>query len=112
MKPILRHVLRLLALATFWGLSGYMIGAAIAAAFYLIYPVGVILGSLNLILGMLLFLGITRDPTAERIFFEGPHPNESGRVEVGCLWALPVSLLLYGLWLWVLVFFVRFIAPS
>jgi hypothetical protein len=86
--------------------------AAIASAFYLTYPVGIILGSLNLLLGLLFFLGITRDPTAERIFFEGPRPSEEGLVEIGCLWALPVSFLLFGLWLWVLIFFVRFISSS
>lgn len=112
MNRYLRDLLLVLALATLWAGSGYAIGMGIEAMFRTGYPAGIIVVSLNVILGLSLFLGITSDPTAERIFFEGPHPNEPGLLKIGCLWVLPLSLFIVGLMWWIVAFLVRFIFPS
>jgi hypothetical protein len=109
MNRWLRDLILILGLAGLWGISGYAIGVAIEAMGFNDYPVGIICASINLILGMSLFLGITKDPTTERIFFEGPRPNERGRWEIGCLWAMPISLLLFGLIAWIVIVIMRFI---
>jgi hypothetical protein len=111
MNRWLRDLMLILALAGFWAVSGYAIGAAIEALGLDQYPFGIIVASLNLILGMLLFLGITKDPTADRIFFEGPRRDEPGYPAIGCLWGLPISLLIMGLSMWVVAIFVRLIFP-
>lgn len=104
----LRDLLFILALGALWAGSGYVIGR-VGEAMGLDYPLGVIFASLNTILGMSLFLGITKDPTADRIFFEGPRPNEGGRWSIGCLWVMPVSLLILGLGMWVVAVVLRLI---
>lgn len=112
MNRYLRDFLLILALATLWAGSGYAIGAGIEAMFRTGYPVEIITASLNAIMGLSLFLGITSDPTAERIFFEGPHPDEPGLLKIGCLWVLPLSLFIVGLIWWIVAFLVRLIFPS
>lgn len=112
MNRYLRDLLLILVLAALWAGSGYAIGVGIEAMFKTGYAVGPIVASLNVILGLSLFLGITNDPTAERIFFEGPRPNEPGLPQIGCLWILPLSLLVIGLMLWFVALLVRFIFPS
>ena len=84
-----------------------MVGIALETAGLPYPPLKVILASLNVIIGILLFLGITRDPTAERIFFEGPRENEAGRPAIGCLWLMPVSLLVLGLVMWLVAIILR-----
>jgi hypothetical protein len=81
----------ILALAGLWGASGYVIGAVIETIGFDDYSFSTIFASLNLIIGMSLFLGITKDPTAERIFFEGPGKDDEGRgyPQIGCLWLMP-----------------------
>jgi hypothetical protein len=116
MNRLTRDLILILALAALWAISGYAIGEAIK--FFVegfgvtILPLGVILASINLIIGMLLFKGITRDPTAERIFFEGPEKKGEGNLNVGCLWVMPVSLLLIGLYVWLVVGILRLIFPK
>lgn len=111
MERYWRKLLYILVLAAFWAASGYALGMAFESFFRTGYPVENVFASLNLILGMSLFLGVTRDPTAERIFFEGPRPDEPGRLEVGCLWLLPLSLLVIELWMWVVALLMRLIFP-
>jgi hypothetical protein len=108
MSRWLRDLMLILALAGFWAVSGYAIGMAIEASGFSSYPFGVIGASINLILGMCLFLGITKNPIVERIFFEGPRPNERGQWTIGCLWAMPFSLLVFGLIAWLVVIILRF----
>ncbi len=104
MNRYLRDLLLILALAGLWGGSGYAIGASFEAV-GLPWPLANIFAALNLILGMSLFLGVTKDPTAHRLFFEGPRWGEEGRLSIGCLWVLPTGLLFLGLlmWLWAIV---------
>lgn len=112
MNRLLRVLIRILALTTLWAAGGYALGVAIEATIELNYPVGIILASLNVILGLSLFLGITHDPTAERIFFEGPRRDEAGRPAIGCLWGLPFGLLVFGLLMWLVAIFMRLIFPN
>lgn len=111
MNRMWRNFLFILVLASLWALSGFAIGSGVEAILGIDFPIAIILASLNLILGLTLFLGITRDPTSERIFFEGPQPDEPGRPAIGCLWLLPLSLILVGLWLWLVAFFMRVFFP-
>jgi uncharacterized membrane protein len=117
MNRLLRDLGLILALAALWAISGYAIGAAIEIITTEIlgldpYPLGVIMASINVIIGLLLFKGITRDPTAERIFFEGPGNGGEGDIRVGCLWVMPATLLLYGLLLWFVALLFRFFLPK
>jgi hypothetical protein len=104
----------ILALATLWASSGYIIGIAIETAGLEAYPLRVIFASLNVILGMSLFLGITKDPTVERFFFEGPGEDDKGQgyPQIGCLWAMPVGLLILGLLMWFWAIMLRLIFPQ
>ena len=110
MNRLLRDLGLILALAGLWAISGYLIGLAIEIGVIPYPPLKVILASVNVIFGLMLFLGITRDPTAERIFFEGPRRNEEGLPAVGCLWAMPASLLILGLMMWLVALILRFIS--
>ncbi len=111
MKHLLRDLTLILALASLWSVGGYAIGVAIEAILEINYPIGIIVASLNLILGLTLFLGITHDPTAERIFFKGPESDELGLPAIGCLWLLPLGLLIFGLLMWFVAILMRLIFP-
>ena len=108
MKRPLRDLMLILILAALWAAGGYAIGIAVETL-GIDYPLGIIFASLNLILGMGLFLNITRDPTADRIFFEGPNPDGEGDLRIGCLWAIPMGLLIFGLWMWLWAVVIRLI---
>ena len=111
MKHPFRDLGLILALAAFWAVSGYVVGLSIELFLGLLGltppTLTVILASVNVIIGMLLFKGITHDPTAERIFFEGPEPEGEGDLRIGCLWGLPLTLLLIGLQLLVVTILLR-----
>lgn len=114
MKRLFRDLTLILFLAGLWAVSGYMIGTALETIGFAAYRLSVILASVNLILGMVLFLRITKDPTAERIFFQGPDQDTDrrGYPQIGCLWLLPIVLLIYGasMWLWAII--LRFVFPE
>jgi hypothetical protein len=114
MKRLLRDLMLILALAALWASSGYIIGIAIETTGLDVYPLRIIFASFNLILGMGLFLGITKDPTAERFFFEGPDKDDRGQgyPQVGCLWAMPIGLLILGLLMWFWAIVLRLIFPQ
>ncbi len=107
MKNPLRDTISILSLAMVWAISGYVCGAFIEWL-GLPYPMAMILASLNVIMGMFLFLGITKDARLERIFFDGPSPTDEGYIPVGCLWVIPLNLLLIGIILWVTAIVMRF----
>jgi len=106
---LLRDLILILVLASLWAISGYVIGLAIEVALIPYAPLKVIFASLNLIIGMLLFKGVVHDTTAERIFFEGPKPDEEGLPAVGCLWIMPVSLIFVGVLMLFWAIILRFI---
>lgn len=98
----------MLFLAILWGGGGYVVGIALQSSGILYPPLSVILAGVNLVIGLMLFLGVTKDPTAERMFFEGPAVDEDGDVRIGCLWLLPASILVFGLTMWVGAILARF----
>jgi len=104
MNRLLRDLALILVLAGLWAVSGYVMGAAIEIIIEVFdlgpYPLRVIVASVNVIIGLLLFKGIIRYPTAERLFFEGPGDEDEGDLRVGCLWIVPATLLLYSLLAW------------
>jgi hypothetical protein len=112
MKRLLRDLGLILALAGLWAISGYVIGVALELIITTVdlnsYPISIILASVNVIIGLLLFKGITRDPTAERFFYEGPGNDGEGDLRIGCLWVIPATLLLYGLLMWLVAILFRF----
>src|SRR5262245_59145892 len=107
MNRLFRDLILILIFAGLWAVSGYMIGVALEIIGFDINRLGIILASVNVILGMTLFLRITRDPTAERIFFKGPDVDVDRRAypQIGCLWMLPIVLLIYGvlMWFWAII---------
>lgn len=115
MKRLPRDLIRMLILAALWAASGYALGGALEAMGIPYPPIKVVFASINVILGLTLFLGITRDPTAERIFFEGPGEDDDiggGYPQVGCLWFMPASLLIFGLLMWLWAIVLQFILPK
>ena len=105
MKRLLWDLVLILALAALWTAGGYFTGAALETIGFDTYRLSIILASLNVILGMSLFLGMTKDPTANRMFFETGFPIRPMHPRVGCLWGLPLMLLLVGvsMWIWALI---------
>lgn len=81
MNTLLRDLRRILVLAALWTISGYLVGSALVAFGLDHYPFGMIIGSVNLIIGMLWLKGIISDPLGDRLFFEGPAPDEDGIYE-------------------------------
>jgi hypothetical protein len=85
----------IIALATFWGISGYVIGWGLESL-GLPYHIRMLLAPINMIVGLVGILFVTRSPRLRQIFYEGPD-NRGGDIAVGCLWAVPISLFLWGL---------------
>ncbi len=56
---------------------------------------------LNLIIGLVGLLLITRTELGERIFYQGPRGDEDGLWLVGVLWALPIVGFFLALLWWV-----------
>lgn len=106
-----RDVGSILSLAAIWAISGYVFGLTVEIM-GIPYPIGNILASLNVIIGMFLFLGVTKNPRFERIFFEGPRPTDEGYMPVGCLWVIPLNFLVIGLPMLLVVTILRLIFPK
>ncbi len=111
MKRLLRDLSLILILAGLWAISGYMIGLALETVGISYPPLKIILASINVVIGMMLFQGVTRDPTGARMFFEGPEHDAEGDIRVGCLWMLPASLLIFGTVMWIVGLLLRFFFP-
>ena len=109
MNRWLRELGLIVGLAALWAISGYIIGTALEAFDLNSYSFGIIIASLNTIIGMLWLKGIIGDPVGDHLFFEGPASDEEGDIRIGCLWVFPIVLGFIGtlLWFWVVIF--RFI---
>ena len=105
----MKILLRILILAGLWAASGYLIGTALEYLGFDYYPLGVIVASINVIIGMLWLKTIIRDPIGDRMFFEGPRPDEEGDIRIGCLWMMPISLAFISLFLWFWAILLRLI---
>jgi len=95
-----KNILLILALAVFWGVSGLVVSLGLNAMFGGNWAV--FCTSLNVIAGLLLLLLATRNPTARRIFYEGPRGEEPGILFLALLWAVPIVLMFLGIIWWLL----------
>ena len=109
MKQRFQELGWIIGLAILWGISGYLIGTALQAVGLNSYPLGIIVASVNVILGMLWLKDVIHDPTGDKMFFQGPARDEPGDVRVGCLWAVPFGLAFIGVMLWFWVIIIRLI---
>ena len=83
-----------LVLALFWFLSAFLAVGALTS-----WEWGWRCAWLNLIIGMLSLLFVTRTKLGERLFYEGPRGNEDNLWQIGLLWAIPmVIFFLAGIW--------------
>lgn len=55
---------------------------------------------LNLIIGMLGLLFVTRTRLGDRLFYEGPKGEESGSWRAGLLWAVPIVIFFLAIIWW------------
>lgn len=112
MNRLLRNLSLILALAALWAAGGYGIGIALEIIGFDTYPLSTILASLNVILGMSLFLYITRDPSMDRLFFEVGLPIRPMHPTVGCLWVVPITLFMVGISMWLWALLLNFLVPK
>lgn len=83
-----------LILALFWFVTAYLAMSAIVPEIWAWRCAW-----LNLVIGLLGLLIVTRTDGGDRLFYRGLQPGEPGRWQVGVLWAIPmVILFLAGLW--------------
>ncbi len=84
-----------LILALFWFVSAYLaIGALLP------WEWAWRCAWLNLIIGMLALLGVTRTAYGNRMFYIGPKGDEDGLWAVGVLWAIPIVILFWAAIWW------------
>jgi len=107
-----RDLMLILSLAGLWALGGYLIGSALEVIGFDTYRLGMILAAINVIVGMLLFLWLTREPAADRLFFGRARPDDPFTPAVGCLWIIPLLSLLVGLSMWFWAIILRLIFPE
>ncbi len=83
-----------IALALFWFVSAYLaIGALLPWSW------AWNCAWINVILGLVGLLLVTRTELGERLFYEGPKGDEPGLLQIGCLWLIPaVGLVLASIW--------------
>jgi len=109
----LRDLGLILALAILWAGSGYAIGIAFKTVIgvqFTTYSPRLLLGCLNLIVGLLWLKGMISEPTTERLFFEGPKNDNEGDIRIGCLWVAPLALLVYSGFMWLATILLRLFA--
>ncbi len=112
MDQRLRELGKILALAGLWAVSGYLIGLALEIIGFDTYRLAIIIASLNVILGMMIFLRNTNDPADERAFFETSIIFSPGEPNVGCLWLMPLIALTLGVSMWIWAIILRLIFPE
>jgi hypothetical protein len=90
----------IIALAALWAVTGAVVGLGLRSLYGVnwIAPCGL----LNMIIGLILLLLVTRNETTHRIFYEGPGNEEDLSLAVAALWALPVAAALAGVIWWLL----------
>lgn len=105
MYRLLRDLALILALAGLWALGGYLIGWALEIIGFDTYRLGIALAAVNVIIGMALFLRMTKDAATDRAFFESSLTLRPGDPKAGCLWLMPLIVLIYGasMWVWALL---------
>jgi hypothetical protein len=115
MNRPLRDLLLIAFLVLVWGGSGYIIGAALTTL-GLSEALGlprleVIGAALNVIAGMFALAVVNGSPELRRFFYEGPD-EKGGNAAIGCLWGLPLALLIGGLMMWLMAALLRSLGPK
>lgn len=90
----------IIAFATLWFLSGYL--AALLLGRFVDLPFGPVqFGLLGMIIGLMALLPRLQTEQGRRLFYEGPEVGEDGDPILGCLWFIPVQILLFTLLGWI-----------
>lgn len=92
----MNRVKRQVILAAFWFITTF-----IAAGALIPWEWAWRCAWLNLIIGLVSLLLLTRTELGDRMFYKGPQPGESGLWQVGLLWAIPVVILFWAILWWV-----------
>ena len=110
-------LIRIIGLAILWATGGYMIGAALETIGFTGYPYPIIVASLNVIFGLLLFKSMISyqfidEAFFDKAFFERAKPNDSGYVIAQGLWFLPCLAIILGASMWFWAIILRLILPK
>ena len=87
-----------LVLAAFWFVSAYLAASAVLPWEWWAWRCA----WLNLLIGMLSLLWVTRTESGDRLFYEGPKGEEDSWWIVGALWAIPVIILSLAIVWWLM----------
>lgn len=90
----------IVGLAILWALAGAVVGVGLSSIYGGDWAIPC--STLNMVTGLILLLMVTRNPTARKIFYEGPSHEEERSLLVAILWALPVAAALAGVMWWLL----------
>ena len=94
-----------LGLAVLWILGGIVIGFALQALFDVQWVIQCT--SLNLIIGMVMLLLVTRNKEMRQLFYEGPKEGEISSPLIGMMWTFPIVMVIVGVLWWLLAQFLR-----
>jgi hypothetical protein len=66
----------------------------------ILHPLKYPIGLLGLIVGLVALVPKLQSEHGRRLFFEGPEIDEDGDPILGCLWLIPLQILLFTLLGW------------
>ena len=90
-----------LILAMFWFISAYLAAGALLPSKWSAWEWAWRCAWLNLIIGLLSLLLITRTDYGDRMFYKGPQGDQPGMIQVALLWAIPFTIFCLALIWWV-----------
>jgi hypothetical protein len=94
--------------AGLWFLSDYL--AALLVGRFISLPFGPIqVGLLGMIIGLVGLLSRLQTEQGRRLFYEGPGVGEDGDPLLGCLWLIPIQILLFTLLGWIGWFIIQWL---
>lgn len=82
-----------------WFLAGYIPALLLARFIHLPFQLFQC-GLFSLLVGLLLLASFIRTERGRRLFYEGPAEDEDGDPFVGCLWFLPLFIIMAALAIW------------
>jgi hypothetical protein len=97
---VLKNLILVLILAMLWALGGLVVGVGINAFFGASWITTCAL--LNVMIGLLLLLLVTRNEEARRIFYNGNQNDDPGLLPIAVLWMFPMVLIFVGIIWWLL----------
>lgn len=92
-------MLKLTLYTLFWFLAGYVPAFLLEQFISLPFKPSQF-GLLGLLVGLVLLASLTRTEQGRRLFYEGPTGDEDSNPLIGCLWAVPVFLILAAVATW------------